>query len=109
MNLQADAARRVRQDSDVTLVAGAPSKLEVPSDGSDMEGEDDTTRDESHKGTKGAAVEVKESKERAVPVEKEKKDGRRKRVKEKIFKITFTSFSGYVPKPKGPEFAIYPI
>ena len=113
LNLQADAARRVRQDSDVTLVAGAPSKLEVLSDGSDTEGEDDTTQDESHKGIEGAAVEVEESKERAVVVEKElvrsekeKKGGRRKRVKEKISKISFTGFSGYVPKPKWPEFAI---
>jgi hypothetical protein len=115
LNLQADAARRVRQDSDVTLVAGATSKpAEHPYD-SETEGEDDETR-EGDKVTKQAITEVKASKEGtigfekdAAPGKKEKRGGKRKRMKEKISKVTFATLTGYVPKPKGPEFAIYPI
>ena len=115
LNLQADAARRVRQDSDVTLVAGATSKVAEFSDDSETEGEDDTTC-KNDKGTKQAAIEAKAGKETAVvfdkevaPGKKEKRGGRRKSVKDKMSKITFTTLTGYVPKKRGPEFAIYPI
>ena len=115
LNLQADAARRVRQDSDITLVAGnAPKPAELSED-SETEGEDDKPV-ESEKGTDSAVVETKASargaltiQKEAAPSKKEKKGGRRKNIKEKMAKISFTTFSGYVPKPKGPEFAIYPI
>jgi hypothetical protein len=118
LNLQADAARRVRQDSDITLVAGnAPKPAELSED-SETEGEDDKPM-ESEKGEKGTDSTVIGTKgstggalaiqKEAAPSKKEKKGGRRKRVKDKMAKISFTTFSGYVPKPKGPEFAIYPI
>jgi hypothetical protein len=115
LNLQADAARRVRQDSDITLVAGnAPKPAELSED-SETEGEDDKPV-ESEKGTDSAVIETKAStagalaiQKEAAPSKKEKKGGRRKSVKDKMAKITFTTFSGYVPKRRGPEFAIYPI
>jgi hypothetical protein len=115
LNLQADAARRVRQDSDITLVAGnAPKKAELFED-SETEGEDDTLV-EREKGTDCAVAETKASirealvvQKEATPSKKEKKGGRRKSVKDKMAKVSFTAFSGYVPKRKGPEFAIYPI
>jgi hypothetical protein len=114
LNLQADAARRVRQDSDITLVAGnAPKPAELSED---SETEEDDKPVESEKGTDSAAIETKASaggalavQKEAAPSKKEKKGGRRKSVKDKMAKISFTAFSGYVPKRRGPEFAIYPI
>ena len=70
----------------------------------------------SEKGTNSVVTETKAGMGEALavqkagsPSKKEKKGGRRKSVKDKMAKISFTTFSGYVPKPKGPEFAIYPI
>jgi hypothetical protein len=115
LNLEADAARRVRHDSDVTLVGRAEPKPAELSDDSETEGEEDKIREDA-KGMKHAVVEVKASKEgsvvlekQTVPGKKEKKGGKRKSLKNKISRVSFAAISGYVPKPKGPEFAIYPI
>lgn len=115
LNLQADAARRVQHDSDVTLVNATISNPERVSDDSETEGEDDT-RAEDDEATTHAPAEVQVSKGRAraaekemAPGKKEKTDGRRKSLKETFSKAAFTAFSGSVPKRRGPEFAIYPI
>ena len=117
LNLQADAARRVRHDSDVTLVGGATSKLAGlgVSDDSETEGEDEIPHETQRAARKQAVVQVKANKEAAVVTVEEKvagkkeKEGKRKRAKATISKLSFITLSGYVPKPKGPEFAIYPI
>src|ERR1700722_12535398 len=60
LNLQADAARRVRQDSDITLVAGnAPQPAELSED-SKTEREDDKPV-ERERGTDNAVAETKAS------------------------------------------------
>ena len=118
LNLQADAARRVRHDSDVTLVNGATSKLaelQVSQD-SETEDEEDTPQERVGGTTQGLGENIRAGKEGAVvvvkekvPSQKQKKDGRRKRAKATISKLAYITLTGYVPKPKGPEFAIYPI
>ena len=115
LNLQADAARRVQQDSDITLVAGnAPKPAELHED-SETEGEDDTPV-QKEKDTGGAVTETKAGtggalavQKEAAPSKKEKKGGKRRSVKDKIAKISFTAFSGHVAKSRAPEFAVYPI
>lgn len=78
LNLQADAARRVRQDSDITLVAGnAPKPAELSED-SETEGEDDTPV-EREKGTDSAVTETKASTGGALAVQKRRHLARRKR------------------------------
>jgi hypothetical protein len=115
LNLQADAARRVQHDSDITLVNRPRSNLTEVSDDSETEGEDDTTLQDD-KLMKHAAVAVKAGKEgaaviekRSAPGKKEKKGGRRRSLKDKMNNASFTAFSGFAPKRRGPEFAIYPI
>jgi hypothetical protein len=115
MNLQADAARRVQQDSDATLVGGATLKPAELADDSDTEAEDDTPQ-ERDTGAKQVMVDVTARKEGAEVVAKEealckeeKKRGRRERMKDTLGKVAFTAFSGYAPKKKAPEFGIYPI
>ena len=119
LNLQADAAaRRGRQDSDVTLVGGgATSKFAGlgVSDDSETEGEDDIPQERQRAARKQAVAVVEANKERAVVTAEEKvvgkkeKEGKRKKAKATISKLSFITLTGYVPKPKGPEFAIYPI
>jgi hypothetical protein len=115
LNLQADAARRVQQDSDITLVAGnAPKPAELAED-SETEGEDDTPV-RKEKGPDNAVTETQVSpggasavQKEAAPSKKEKKGGKRESVKDKMAKISFMAFSGHVSKRRAPEFAIYPI
>jgi hypothetical protein len=105
LNLEADAARRVWHDSDITLVGGVDSKPAELHDDSDTEGEEDSPR-EKDKGMKQAVVEVKASKGGAVVAQKQTVPGKKEKkgMKEKTSKVTF---AGYVPmpKPKGPQMA----
>jgi hypothetical protein len=64
VNLQADAARRVQQDSDATLVGGATLKPAELADDSDTEAEDDTPQ-ERDTGAKQVMVDVTARKEGA--------------------------------------------
>src|SRR5207248_11226507 len=113
LNLQADAAHRVRQDSDVTLIGGAASNHAELSDDSETEGEGDSKRKSVE--AEQAENEVNANNRSAVVVEtevtpgkQEKKGKGRKSVKDKMAKFSFTTFTGYVPKKRGPEFVIYP-
>lgn len=119
LNLEADAARRVQHDSDVTLVNAPASNVAELSYNSDTEGEEEdakpqgdiATHDTAMGGTASMAATTVVEKQLAAG-KKEKKDktgGRRKSLKETLNKAAFTAFSGSVPKRRGPEFAIYPI
>jgi hypothetical protein len=121
LNLQADAARRSKYDSDVTLVnSGAPSVAASVYD-SETEIEESVTGrgDRATRSGVTAAVggrpsttDAGRAERQMAPGKKEKNNGKRRKKSfmATLNKVGLMSFSGSAPKSKPPPgFVIYPI
>jgi hypothetical protein len=120
LNLQAEAARRIQHDSDITLVNSLASSAAPTVYDSDTEGEGsvrgrgDRARSGVATGAMGgrpSTTEAGRAERQTAASKKEKKDskGRKKSFRETLNKVGLMTFSASAPKSKGPGFVILPI